>query len=83
MVELENDFEVYYMSNIVGILKEAGTACPLLAPGFWSMLLIFLVFCVVFFVLFVFDLYRVFPVSLVCPFLIGPSIFSNVYLQPI
>jgi hypothetical protein len=38
-------------------------------------------YCVVFFVLFVFVLccvYPMLPVSLDCPFLIAPSIFSNV-----
>ena len=47
------------------------------------MLLIFSDFCVVFFALLV--LVRVFsiqmlPVSLDCPFLISPSVFSNVYI---
>jgi hypothetical protein len=40
-------------------------------------------YCVVFFVLFVFVLclvYPMLPVSLDCPFLIAPSVFSNVYL---
>ena len=44
------------------------------------MLLLFLVFCVVFF----FSLRLVFlmlPVSLKCPFLIVPSVFSNVYIE--
>ena len=47
-----------------------------------SMLLIFLVFCVLFFVLFVFDLCFLYPILLVsldCPFLNFPSVFSNVY----
>jgi hypothetical protein len=45
-----------------------------------SVLLLFLVFCVVFF----FSLRLVFlmlPVSLKCPFLIVPSVFSNVYIE--
>jgi len=45
------------------------------------LLLIFLVFCVVFFALFAFVLclvYLMLPVSLDCPFLISPSGFSNV-----
>ena len=51
-----------------------------------SVLLIFLVFYVVLFVLFVFVLCRVhmhpmLPVSLYCPLLIAPSVFSYVYLQ--
>jgi len=40
-------------------------------------------YCLVFFVLFVFVLcfvYPISPVSLDCPFLIYPSVFSNVYL---
>ena len=48
-----------------------------------SLLVIFLVFCVVFFVLFAFVLCRVYPitpVSLDCPFLIARSVFPNVYL---
>ena len=49
------------------------------------MLLIFLIFCVVlcFCVLFVFVLclmYPMLPFSLDCPFVIAPSVFSNVYL---
>jgi hypothetical protein len=51
-----------------------------------SVLLIFLVFCVVFVVLFVFVLclvYPMLPVFLDCPFLIAPSVFSNVYLYSI
>ena len=49
-----------------------------------SVLLIFLVLCVVFFVLFVFNLclvYSMLPVFLECAFLIAPSVFSNVYLM--
>ena len=49
-----------------------------------SMLLIFLVFSVVVFCLFVFVLclvYQMLPVSLGCPFLVAPSIISNVYLS--
>ena len=44
---------------------------------------LFLVFCVVLFVLFVFVLclvYPILPVSLDCPFLITPWVFSNAYL---
>jgi len=47
------------------------------------MLLIFLVFCVVF-LFFVFVLclvYPMLPVFLDCPFLITPSVFSNVYFH--
>jgi len=49
-----------------------------------SMLLIFLVFSVVVFCLFVFVLclvYQMLTVSLGCPFLVAPSIISNVYLS--
>ena len=52
--------------------------------GVGSVLLIFLVFCVVFFVLFVFVLclvYTTLPVALDCQFLITPSVFSNVYFD--
>ena len=45
-----------------------------------SLLLVYLVFCVVFFVLFFFVLCFALPVSLDCPFLISPSVFSNVYV---
>ena len=51
--------------------------------GLCPRLLIFLVFCIVFFVSFVFVLCLVYPIlslSLVCPFLIAPSGFSNVYI---
>ena len=51
-----------------------------------SVLLIVLVFCVVFFALFVFVLCLVYPmlhVSLDCPFLIAPSVFSTVYWLPV
>jgi len=50
-----------------------------------SVVLIFLAFCVVFFVLFVFVLYLVCPmlaVSMDCPFLIASSVFPNLYLNP-
>ena len=68
------------MSNMAGVLWEVGTACASWASGFTSrflvgsVLLIVLVFCVVFFVLFVFILcleYPMLPVSLDCPFLIS------------
>ena len=45
----------------------------------------FSVFCCDFFILFVIVMCLVCPILLVsldCPFLIGPSVFSNVYLQP-
>ena len=48
-----------------------------------SMLFIFLVFCVVSLISFVFVLclvYKMLPVCLDGPFLITPSVFSNVYL---
>jgi len=48
-----------------------------------SVLLIFLIFCVVFFVLFVFVMCLMYPmlsVSLDCSFLSAPSDFSTVYL---
>ena len=41
-------------------------------------------YCIVFFILFVFDpclVYPMLPVSLDCPFLIAPSVFSNVYFH--
>jgi hypothetical protein len=44
-----------------------------------SVLLIFLVFCVVYFC-FACLVYPMLPVSLDCPFLIPHSVFSNVYL---
>ena len=70
-------------------LKEVGTAYPSRAlgftPGFFlvgPVLHIFLVLGVVCLVLFVFVLclvYPLYPVSLDCPFLLAPSVFSNVY----
>ena len=77
-----------YMSNIAGVLQEAGTACPLRAPGFTPGFLVvvhlprvFSFLCCVF-VLFVFVLFLVYPilpVSQDCPYLIASSIFSNLY----
>jgi hypothetical protein len=69
------------MSNTAGVLQEAGTAYPLLAngppPGFGVVrvthlfsLLCFVCLCFV---------YQKLSVSLDCPFLIFPSVFSNVY----
>jgi hypothetical protein len=55
---------------------------PFFFIGF--VLLIFLVFCVVFFGLFVFVLCLmdlILPMSLDCPFLIANSIFSNIYIM--
>jgi hypothetical protein len=55
---------------------------PLVLVGF--MLLIFLACCVVLCALFVFILclvYSILRVSLGCPFLIAPSVFSKVYLK--
>jgi hypothetical protein len=49
----------------------------------WSVLLIFLVYCVLFFALFVFVLCLVFPVlpvSLDSPFLIAPSLFLKLFI---
>jgi len=76
--------------NMVGVLQEAVTSYPSWAHGFttvfwwWCLLFTFVVFCVVFFTLFVFALflvYSVLPVSLDCPVLIAPSVFSNVYIH--
>jgi hypothetical protein len=60
------------------------------SPGFTprylmvSVLIIFLVFCFIFIFLFCLSsfcvLYPMLPVSLDCPFLVTPSVFSNVYL---
>ena len=61
-------------------LRELLASPPFLVG---SVLLIFLIFCVVFLVLFVFVpclLYTMFPVSLDSPLLIVPSVFSKVYL---
>jgi len=63
-----------YMSNMGGVLWTEGTVYPSrttgFTPGFWwgSCCSSFLVFCLSFV-----------PVSLDCPFLIVPSVFSNVY----
>ena len=70
------------MSYMTDVLSEERTTYPSWVPGltlgFWSVLLIVLVFCV----LFVFVLCLVcpvLPVFLDCQFLIAPSVFSNVY----
>ena len=47
-----------------------------------TLLLIFLVFCVVLCFLFVFFVFVLCLVSLHCPFLISSSVISNIYLQP-
>jgi hypothetical protein len=50
-------------------------------PLFWTMVLMFLVFCVLFcFVFILCVVYPMLPVSLHCPFLIAPSVFSNIDL---
>ena len=62
-----------------GILERHGSPRCLVKP---RLLIVLLVFCVVIFVLFVIVLclvYPVLPVSLDCPFLIAPSVFSNIY----
>jgi hypothetical protein len=73
------------MSNTADVLSEAGPPYPLRAPGFASLtpsssLPVFVVFCVVLFVVFVFVLCRVHtmvPVCLECPFLIVTFCVSN------
>jgi hypothetical protein len=64
----------------VGVLLEAGTAypsrAPVFTPGFWwgPCCSSFLVYCVMFFVLFVFVsslVHPLLPVSMVCSFLIA------------
>ena len=72
------DSEYYYAKTGKYIFKY------LVHPRFWmeSAVLIFLVFCVVIFILFVFDLCLVYPMllaSLDCLFLIAPSVFSKVH----
>ena len=66
--------------------QKLHSLAPEFTPGFWwwSVLLIFLALCVVFFALLVFVLcivYPMLPVSLDFPFLIAPSVFDNVYLH--
>ena len=68
------------LSNMVSVLKEARTACPLQAPGFTPCSLSFLVFSVVLFVFVLCLVYPMLPVSLDCPFLVVPSGFAIVYL---
>jgi len=77
-------------STTTGVLYDAWTACPWRAPVFtpffwcWSVLLIFLVFCVVlcFCDWFVLRLVSpMLPMSLDCSFSIAHSVFSNLYLS--
>ena len=73
-------FKVYKKQNLITLLEHLGSP-PVFVVG--SVLLIFLVFCVVS-PLFVFLLCLtcpMLPVSLGYPFFIAPSVFSNVYLQ--
>jgi hypothetical protein len=75
-----------YMNSMAVVLWEVCTAYRSWVHTQFlvgSLLVIFLVFCVVFFVLFAFVLCRVYPimpVSLDCPFLIARSVFPNIYL---
>jgi hypothetical protein len=67
-------------------LKRGRNCLPIFASTwvhslFWSMVLMFLVFCVLFcFVFILCVVYPMLPVSLHCPSLIAPSVFSNIYL---
>ena len=73
---------LHYMSDTAGILSETGTAYPSRSPRFTSCICYFFIW---FFVLFVIVMFLVCPILLVsldCPFLIAPSVFSNVYLHP-
>jgi hypothetical protein len=70
------------MSYMTDVLSEERTTYPSWVPGltlgFWSVLLIVLVFCVLF-VSVLCLVCPVLPVFLDCQFLIAPSVFSNVY----
>ena len=79
-----------YLSNMTGVLLEAGTVGPSrehrFIPVFGGVHVahLFSFLCLVVFYLLVFALCLVYPmlhVSLNCLFLIAPSVFSNVYLQ--
>ena len=79
---LRNYFQQYHMSNMTDVFQETGTGSLLcffwLGPCCSSFQ-----FSVLCFILFVFVLclvYPMLPVSLNCPLLIVPSVFSNVYL---
>jgi hypothetical protein len=77
------DFPLLYL---IHKKQKIHSLVPEFTPSFcwWSVLLIFLALCVVFFALFVFVLcivYPMLPVSLDFPFLIAPSVFDNVYLH--
>ena len=92
----KNNYNLYVDSHLVGTVNPIHIHCVLVAsiwihPQCFKgpMLLIFLFFCVVFFVcLFVFVflfcfllvLYQMLLISLYCPFLVTPSVFSNVYI---
>ena len=78
---------VFYVSNVAGIVQEAGIPYPLRAPRFIPGFpcYIFLVFSVVlcFCILYVFVLHllwAILAVSLNCPFLIVSLVFCNCYL---
>ena len=78
-----NDTWVYLvkLSQTIGTTTKSSPPPPVFGC---SVLLIFLVSCVVYFILFVFDLcleYPMLPVSLDCSLLIAPSVFSNVYFH--
>ena len=61
-----------YMSNMAGVLLEAGIAYPLRALTWDHPFFSVFVLCLV---------CPMLPVSLDCPFLIAPSVFYNVYCQ--
>ena len=77
---------------IWGVIQETGTDCFSRAPGFiscfqWGLCCSLVQFSGFFWGFFLFWfvfvlclVYPMLPVSLDCPFLIAPSIFSNVYL---
>ena len=79
----------FYLFMIIStcLAQETERSCPSWAPGslpvfVGSVLLIFFSFlCSVLFVFVLCFVYHMFPLSLVCPFLITSSVFSNVYLQ--
>jgi len=65
---------------LIVVCRRAHVLFTLFVGFFWRTV-VSNTYCVVFIVLFVlYSVYQMLPVSLDCPFLIVPSVFSNVYL---
>ena len=76
-------YRLDYMSNITGVLSEAGTAYPSPATSFTPIFLVgseFIIFIIIYVALFFFVFLRSLSwlLSLACPYLIALSVFSIV-----